>query len=41
MTDIYLTFSLSTHNGDGTPQNYDGTNQTRVENLGLVGSVDI
>ena len=23
MTDIYLTISLSTHNGDDTPQNYD------------------
>jgi len=22
MTDIYLTISLSTHNGDDTPQNY-------------------
>ena len=22
MTDIYLTISLSTHNGDNTPQNY-------------------
>jgi len=23
MTDIYLTISLSTHNRDDTPQNYD------------------
>ena len=23
MTNIYLTISLSTHNGDDTPQNYD------------------
>jgi len=26
MTEIYLTISLSTHNGDDTPQNYDSNN---------------
>jgi len=27
MTDIYLTISLSTHNGDDTPQNYERLKQ--------------
>jgi len=38
MTDIYLTFSLSTHNGDDTPQNYGLTHFIEYEILQRVGS---
>jgi len=30
MTDIYLAISLSTHNGDDTPQNYALTKTTKT-----------
>jgi len=31
MTDIYLTTSLSTHNGDDTPQNYEQSTELCTE----------
>ena len=39
ITDIYLTISLSTHNGDDTPQNYAllrTVSQPRMNDLKLV-----